>query len=58
MDDTTPQQKCSIDLIEQLQHSIDRDSYYLTREDRDRLFYELERFKQKLNDLYRERAHG
>jgi 5-bromo-4-chloroindolyl phosphate hydrolysis protein len=58
MDNTTPSHKRSLDLLEQLQRSIEQDSYYLTRDDRDQLFYDLERFKNKLNDIYRDRTHG
>ena len=58
MDNTTPSHKRSLDLLEQLQRSIEQDSYYLTRDDRDQLFYDLERFKNRLNDIYRDRTHG
>ena len=58
MNDMIPSRKRSLDLLEQLQQSIEQDSYYLTRDDRDQLFYELERFKNKLNDIYRDRTHG
>ena len=58
MDNATPSHKRSLDLLEQLQRSIEQDSYYLTRDDRDQLFYDLERFKNKLNDIYRDRTHG
>lgn len=53
-----PSHKRSLDLLEQLQQSIEQDSYYLTRDDRDQLFYELERFRQRFNDIYRERTNG
>ena len=58
MDNTTPSYRRSLDLLEQLQYNIEQDSYYLTRDDRDRLCYELERFKDILNDIYRDRTHG
>lgn len=58
MDNTIPSHKRSLDLLEQLQRSIEQDSYYLTRDDRDQLFYDLERFKNRLNDMYRDRTHG
>ena len=58
MDNTTPSYRRSLDLLEQLQYNIEQDSYYLTRDDRDRLFYELERFKDMLNGVDRGRTHG
>lgn len=58
MDNITPSHKRSLDLLEQLQRNIEHDSYYLTRDDRDQLFYDLERFKNRLNDIYRDRTHG
>jgi hypothetical protein len=35
MNDMIPSRKRSLDLLEQLQQSIEQDSYYLTRDDRD-----------------------
>ena len=53
----TPLHRRSLELISQLQSSIEHDGYYLTQEDRDSLFYELEGFKLKLNGIYRSRVH-
>jgi len=47
-----------LECIAEMERQIGYDSYHLTRDDQDAIFYRLQAIKELVNELYRKRILG
>lgn len=48
----TPNHRHILDLMSQIEKTLESDSYYLTRGDQDSIFYRLQGLKEFVNETY------
>jgi len=55
---TTAAHRKMLECIAEMERQIGYDSYHLTRDDQDAIFYRLQAIKELVNELYRKRILG